>query len=91
MEARRRYVVITTRVRDDIPPDVLAAHRERLRALLAEGRVVASGGFAEGGGLIVYAAADLAEVEALAREDPFVVHGTHTYVIRTWLQDLGSL
>lgn len=89
MAAKRRYVAITTRLRD-IPADILLAHRARIEALYGEGTVVASGGFAEGGGLILFDAASVDDVEALMREDPFVVNQTHSYIVRTWLQDVGE-
>lgn len=88
VEPRTYYVAITTRVAE-IAPDVLAAHKARLRELHERGIVVGSGGFSEGGGLIIFDVPSGDAAEAVMRDDPFTLARTHTYVIRTWMRDIG--
>ena len=54
-------------------------HREYLQKLLDEGKLVASGPWADdSGALIVYAAADEAEARALVSADPYTEAGVAT-------------
>jgi uncharacterized protein YciI len=84
-----RYALIFERAVARPPDDVIAAHRRRLAGLAADGRVALAGPFEGGGGLIVLDVSSADEAERIAAEDPFVVHGTHTYRLVRWLQDLG--
>jgi uncharacterized protein YciI len=61
-------------------------HREYLRGLVAENKLVISGPFADDtGGLLVYNADSEAEVDALIQADPFHKCGVfQTWKIRPW-------
>ncbi|MCM3687886.1 YciI family protein [Kocuria rosea] len=81
------------------PADVLAArrpeHREFLGGLLRQGLLLASGPFDDdgpAGALLVFSAADAAEVERLTDEDPLVRHGVVTErTVRPWKVVLGHV
>jgi uncharacterized protein len=62
------------------------AHREYLKGVLASGHLAISGPFSDdSGGLLIYEAETLEEVEALIREDPFTKGGVFlTWTIRGW-------
>ncbi len=62
------------------------AHREYLTGLREKGRLVISGPFADdAGGLLVYEAEDVEQVESLIREDPFAKQGVFlSWEIRPW-------
>ena len=52
------------------------AHLARLEQLEAQGQLVLAGPFADrAGSLIVFRAESMAEAEAFARSDPYLVHG----------------
>lgn len=56
--------------------EVRPTHREYLRSLLEQGKLVRSGPFADdSGSLIIYEAADLPEAQALLTNDPFALNG----------------
>ena len=61
-------------------------HRAYLGGLRDEGKLVLSGPFGENaGGLVVYEAPSLEEVQALVDADPFTIHGvTKKHTIRQW-------
>ena len=84
-----RYALIFERAVARPAVDVIAAHRRRLASLAADGRVALAGPFEGGGGLVILDVSSAGEAERIAAEDPFVVHGTHTYRLARWLQDLG--
>lgn len=81
------------------PADVLAArrpeHRRFLGGLLDRGLLLASGPFAgdgPAGALLLFRAADAAEVERLSDEDPLVRHGVVTErTVRPWQVVLGRV
>ncbi|GGG43591.1 hypothetical protein GCM10011374_02440 [Kocuria dechangensis] len=81
------------------PADVLAArrpeHRAYLGGLVEQGRILASGPFDDdgaAGALLVFSAADTAEVERLTDEDPLVRHGVVTErTVRPWKVVLGRV
>ena len=81
------------------PADVLAArrpeHREYLGGLVEQGLLLASGPFDDdgaAGALLVFSAADAAEVERLTDEDPLVRHGVVTErTVRPWKVVLGRV
>jgi len=62
------------------------AHRQYLTGLVEQGKLVISGPFANDvGGLLVYEAETLEQVEAMVREDPFAKQGVFTsWEIRPW-------
>lgn len=60
-------------------------HLEFLEQKAKEGKVFARGRFLDGaGGLVIYKAATLAEVQAMVDEDPYVVEKARTYEIHEW-------
>jgi len=61
-------------------------HREYLRLLLGQNKLAISGPFADdSGGLLVYNAEDVSEVESLIKADPFCTYGVfQTWTIRPW-------
>ena len=67
-------------------------HRAYLRQLLAEGRLAASGPFAEGSGaLIIYEAHTAEEAEATLKADPFHAGGVFLkWTIREWMPVMAN-
>ncbi|GGB60574.1 hypothetical protein GCM10011409_42410 [Lentibacillus populi] len=60
-------------------------HLNYLQKLQDEGRIFAKGRFADGtGGLVIYKADNLAEVEKVVKQDPYVVKGARSYEIHEW-------
>ena len=62
------------------------AHREYLKSLLTENKLVISGPISDdSGGLLVYSADDESEVERIIHADPFYKSGVfQTWKIRPW-------
>ena len=57
-------------------PEHRPLHLERLKHLQEEGRLICAGPFADKtGSLIIIEAESLADAEAFAREDPYVIEG----------------
>lgn len=83
---------MTYAVTIDYSPDVSLIethrppHREYLRGLIDQGKLVIAGPFIDNqGGFIVYEAADEAEVESIIKGDPFYAGGVfQTWKIRPW-------
>lgn len=60
-------------------------HLEYLDEVEKKGNLFAKGRFVDGtGGLVIYKGESLEEVEALAKEDPYVVKGARDIEIREW-------
>jgi uncharacterized protein YciI len=60
-------------------------HLEFLEQKAKEGKIFARGRFTDGaGGLVIYKASSLAEVQAMVDEDPYIVHKARTYEIHEW-------
>lgn len=56
--------------------EVRPTHREYLRSLLEQGKLVQSGPFTDdSGALIVYEAEDISEAQVLLTNDPFALNG----------------
>ncbi|MBU8877599.1 hypothetical protein BGM26_01180 [Bacillus sp. FJAT-29790] len=50
-----------------------------------EGKIFANGRFVDGtGGLVIYQADSFAEVEQIAKQDPYIVHGARNFEIHEW-------
>ncbi|WP_166242619.1 YciI family protein [Paenibacillus turpanensis] len=65
------------------------AYLDRMRE---EGRIFANGRFADGwGGMVIYIAENVDEAEALAKNDPFVLHGARRCEIHEWELVKGRL
>ena len=62
------------------------AHREYLKSLLAQGKLVASGPFTDdSGALIIYEAATKEDAEQILRGDPFCQNGIFvSWQLRPW-------
>lgn len=60
-------------------------HLEFLEQKAKEGKIFARGRFTDGaGGLVIYKASSLVEVQAMVDEDPYIVHKARTYEIHEW-------
>lgn len=60
-------------------------HLAYLDGEMAKGNVVAKGRFTDGsGGLVIYGAGSIEAVEALVRQDPYIIHGARDYEIKEW-------
>lgn len=60
-------------------------HLSYLEEKSNEGKIFAKGRFTDGtGGLVIYKADDLSEVEEMAKLDPYVAKGARNYEIREW-------
>jgi uncharacterized protein YciI len=67
-------------------------HRDYLRALADEGKILGGGPFADdpGGGFAVYRVADAEELERLLDADPYTVDGVAAdRIVREWTVVLG--
>jgi uncharacterized protein YciI len=75
----------------------LAAHRQWVQALRAEGVVISSGylvdgeGRPGGGGLLLLQAPDHASAEALVRQDPMIASGCVNWQLQGWIPSVGDL
>jgi uncharacterized protein YciI len=85
-----RFALIFERKVDHPPSAVVLEHRDRLRRLAGEGTVALAGPFEGGGGLVVLDVDSPAEAERIVAGDPFVTHGTHSFRLVRWLQDIGA-
>ena len=86
-----KYAAIIEYIHDqDRVQAVLPSHREYLAGLRGQGKLVASGPFADGtGALIIYEADSPDEAEALLLQDPFCREGIFVeWRIRPWNQVL---
>ncbi|MBG6180624.1 YciI family protein [Arthrobacter sp. CAN_A1] len=79
----------TSDLRDEHRP----AHREWLSSLVTDGRVLASGAFADGAGaLLIFTADDELGLNDLLRQDPFALQGAIAAVKATeWKPGIGLL
>lgn len=66
--------------------EVRPTHREYLKELLAKGKIHESGPFVDdSGALLIYDAADIAEVQELLANDPYAPNGiVETATIQEW-------
>ncbi|MBK8207676.1 MAG: GTP cyclohydrolase [Planctomycetes bacterium] len=75
-------------------PEVEAAtpgHRAYLKQLFDEGRIVASGPFVpRTGGMLLFRAANAAEVAVVIEADPFQRLGVARYDVREWSPTFGA-
>jgi uncharacterized protein YciI/putative intracellular protease/amidase len=83
----KRYVIALDRIPGvETDESVTRAHVRWLRQLEADGRLVAAGPFADGGGgLVIVTAADHGAAMELAETDPFVRAGVRRLSVREWL------
>ncbi|MFC0213965.1 YciI family protein [Paenibacillus chartarius] len=60
-------------------------HLEYLEQRAKEGKILARGRFTDGwGGMVIYKAGSIAEVQQMVDEDPYIVHRARTYEIHEW-------
>ncbi len=91
------FACVTTPVEAGPPPqDVLAEHKAYIAGLETSGKVFLAGPLSNpegthmsGAGLIVFAAADMAEARALAAGDPMHRAGIRTYSLQAWRLNEG--
>ncbi|WP_059104534.1 YciI family protein [Shouchella shacheensis] len=56
-----------------------------------EGWIFANGRFTDqSGGLVIYKARELQEVEGYVQQDPYIIHGARNYEIHEWEMVLGE-
>lgn len=88
----------TVPARDGPPPaDLLAAHLAYQQALEARGHLFLAGPLSDpeglamsGAGLIIYAAANIAEARILADGDPMHRDGQRSYTLQAWRLNEGA-
>ena len=87
-----RFLVQTTFTSREKRMAHRAEHRVYLHEMVAEGKLLMAGPFEdESGGIIIFEAEDLAEVQAIMAADPFTVEGVFaTTEIRQWTLVAGS-
>lgn len=87
-----RFLVLTTFASAEKRMAHRAEHRVYLNRLADEGALLMAGPFTdERGGLIVFEAADEAEVQQLMANDPFTINGVFaTTEIRPWILVAGA-
>lgn len=62
-----------------------ADHLAYIQEQFEEGRIFAKGPFVDGsGGLVIYQANTIEEVEEIVKQDPYVVIGARGYEIHEW-------
>ncbi len=67
-------------------------HLAFLDARRNEGKLLANGRFVDGaGGLVIYKGKSLEEVEALVKQDPYIMEGARSYNIHEWDIVLGDI
>lgn len=70
--------------------DLRPAHREYLKVLFDDGRLLASGPWGENGALLIFASDSLDEVRVMIDRDPFSEAGIVTEsVIKPWTMVYG--
>ena len=96
--AKEVFAFTTSPTRPGPPPkDLLDAHLAYQIKLEAEGSLFLAGPLSDpegevmsGAGLIVYAAANLAEARALAEADPMHAAGQRSFTIQAWRLNEGA-
>lgn len=92
------FACVSTPVEPGPPPqDVLAEHKAYIAGLEISGQVFLAGPLSNregtqmsGAGLIVFAAADIAEARALADADPMHRAHVRTYSLQAWRLNEGA-
>jgi uncharacterized protein len=98
MLRKKFYVILSTvHVAPEALTPHLVAHLEYMIGLEKDGRLFASGPFAEedgsvrGNGMSIVRAESIDEARTLAKGDPFFVAGLRTFEVREWTVMEGSL
>lgn len=64
-------------------------HLAYLKKMQEEGNLFAKGPFVDGaGGLVIYKAASLEQVEKFVQADPYIINGARDYDIHQWDMEL---
>lgn len=67
-------------------------HLDYLAGLNEQGKIFAKGRFTDGtGGLVIYIAENIEEVEEIVKNDPYVVRGARGYEIREWVMTTDAV
>lgn len=96
--AKEVFACTTTPARDGPPPrELLDAHLAYQKQLEAEGSLFLAGPLSDaaaevmsGSGLIIYAAASLAQARALAEADPMHREGQRSFTLQAWRLNEGA-
>ncbi len=96
--AMQVFACMTTPVRPGPPPpDVLAQHKAYIAGLETTGKVFLAGPLSNpegthmsGAGMIIFAAADMAEANALAADDPMHQAGIRDFTVQAWRLNEGA-
>lgn len=80
------YFAVITRMLDlELNKQYREEHLDYLKALGNKGKVFAKGRFADAtGGLVIYQAESVEEVQSMVENDPFIVRGARSYEIHEW-------
>jgi uncharacterized protein YciI len=97
----RWYVKTETFIKGKPFPEIaphLAAHKEWVAGLRAEGSVQITSGYRVdkddkpgGGGLMLFAAADYSTALALVQQDPLVANGCVDWELNRWIAEVGDV
>ena len=85
-----KYYILNGTFRPDRPEgpafkEALDAHHAYLNPMVASGKILVSGPKPGGGGIMLLKAEDMAEVQALIDNDPFVIRGVQTYAVTEFM------
>ena len=81
----KHYVVFLEMKSEELSAQYRAEHLTYLEELAAAGKLFSYGRFTDGwGGMVIYYGESMEEVEALVKQDPFIIHDARTYLIREW-------
>ena len=72
-----------------VTQEALKQHTDHLKQLQENGRLILSGSFQEGGGLVLLRALNKKEARQIAESDPFIRDGYKSFTIRT-LDEAGE-
>lgn len=86
------YFLSVNRIRRDTGEGpiggAIRAHVEWVRRMISKGMIRQAGRWGDAGGILIIAAKDQAEAEAVQREDPLVTANLVTYEIATFHPDV---
>lgn len=96
--AKEVFVCFTTPLQPGPPPpETMARHKAHMAGLEADGHVFlagplsnAEGTHMSGAGMIVFAAATMADAHTLAESDPMHSEGVRTFTIQAWRLNEGA-
>ncbi|PLT29789.1 YciI family protein [Peribacillus deserti] len=81
----RYYAVFLPTLNQEKSQEYRAEHLTFLDEKRREGKIFANGRFPDGaGGLVIYRAGTLEEVEQWVKEDPYIIQGARGFDIHEW-------